>query len=61
MGFNVTEVAGALKLVDYPEIIWSGYVMHNGNWYAVNHTDLVAGKIKHSSQIILPEVEYASN
>lgn len=59
MGFNVENVAGSLKVVNNPEIIWAGYVFHENTWYAVSTDELMAGKIKATSSIIFPEIEYA--
>ena len=58
MGFNVENIAGSLKIVDNPELIWAGYVLHDDTWYAVSTDELMAGKIKASSKIIYPEIEY---
>ena len=58
LGFNVEEVAGSLKLLSKPDILWTGYVHHNKKWYAVSMEELVKGRIKHSSRIVLPEIEH---
>ena len=58
LGFNVENVAGSLKIIDRPEIAWAGYVLHNGTWYAVDANQIIAGKIKASSKIILPQIEF---
>lgn len=60
MGFNVNKVAGALHITANPYLLWAGYVFHDNTWYAVETKDLVAGKIKASSKIILPEIEHSS-
>lgn len=57
MGFNVEDIAGALKIVDYPELIWTGYVFHNNTWYAVSAESLIKGRIPNSSRIIPAEIE----
>ena len=58
MGFNVTNTAGALTLTSTPDILWSGYVFHGKSWYAVTTEHLIAGRIPHSSSIILPQIEF---
>lgn len=60
MGFNVENVAGSLKIIDNPELVWTGYVFHNNEWYGVDSKQFAAGKIKASSKIIFPEIEYVS-
>lgn len=58
LGFNVENKAGALHIVNNPEFIWSGYVFHDNSWYYVNTEDLIAGKIKNSSKVLLPQIEH---
>lgn len=57
LGFEVEEKAGSLRIIDNPEVVWSGYVLHNNVWYAVPSEDLVRGVIKNNCRIILPEIE----
>lgn len=59
MGFQVENVAGSLKIVNNPELMWTGYVFHDNQWYAVDSAALIAGKIKSTHKIILPEIEHA--
>lgn len=59
MGFNVNNIAGALHIVDNPEIAWAGYVLHGGTWYAVSSDDILKGRIPASRKIIYPQIEYS--
>lgn len=61
MGFQVENVAGALHIIDNPEIMWTGYVFHERSWYAVDAQDLIKGRIPASSKIILPQIEHEEN
>lgn len=60
MGFQVEEVAGRLKITTNPELIWTGYVHYEGQWYAVTANDLLKGVIKKTSKIVLPEIEHGA-
>lgn len=59
VGFNCTEVAGALKVTSSPEVMWTGYVYHTPTqtWYACKGVDIFRGTIPYSSKIIPPQIE----
>lgn len=61
MGFQVEPKAGRLKIITNPELIWTGYVLHDNRWYAVTGEELLSGVIKNTNRIVFPEIEYANS